>query len=336
MSTAKYVIAGQSNRIDPLSIPMDIENYAPKFSDWARLINVDPDNTGGCSLRKGYLLTASLVGAHSLWSNPYNPQEAYYVEGSVLKMRSVSGVVTPLRAVTAGLRMFYIQVNDIVAYSNGADNGIIEKGVDYPTPLIMPGVYKLPMVSGRCLEWYNGRLYTGISENGAHALVCSDSLDTPGGVQSMDDRQCIVAQFDGPITMIQRVESPSAAGLYVSAGESTFYFSGSDPVVDESSAQILVDSFGAVIGSNTPCPLSLVDKGQAKGYGAFWVAGGRVCFGTPSGSVEFLDKFAVSLAHEGTGIIREEGGAAHYLFTLSGITGTGNIFIPENIDVSVN
>lgn len=335
MPTAKYLIQGESNRIDPLNIPMNPDSRTPLFSDWSRLINVDVDDFSGCAMRKGYTVSSAGSGVHSFWSNPLAPKEAYFVEGNILKMRSLAGQVSIVRTgLTVGLRMFYSQINDVVAYSNGTERGVIEQGMSV-VPFIPSDPFKLPFPAGRCLEWHNGRLYTFIAENGAYALVCSDSLDTPGGIESMDDRQCIVAQFDGPGTMIQHVEQPGGFGLFVSAGSSTFYFPGSDPVASEDMAQYQVDQFPAVLGSNTPVPVKLVGNGGA-GFGAFWVAGDRVCYGAPSGEVVALDKLAVPYATEGTGIIRQENGTAHYLFTLSGIQGTGNIFVPRTIDVDSN
>lgn len=331
MPTAKYTFRWQNNRIDPLNIPMDPDSRTPTFTEWSRLVNVDTDNFNGCALRSGYQLAQSATNAHSLWSNPYNPREAYYVEDTTLKMRSLNGVVTILRqGITAGMRMFFAQVNDVVWYSNGVERGIIELGVAL-APFIPADPFKLPMVAGRCVEWFNGRLYTGVSENGAHALVCSDSLDVPGGIESMDDRTSIVAHFDSPVTMIQRID----AGLFVGTERDVFFFTGEDPFVEEGFKQHHVDNHGAVLGTNIPVKAELTPA-QGRGFGAFWVAGDRVCFAAPTGELAFDDKLALPIASEGYGCIREVNGAAHYLFTLSGVTDTANTFTPRNIDVTEN
>jgi hypothetical protein len=331
MSTAKYLISGQSNRVDAFNLPMSPDSRTPLFTEWARLANVDVDDFGGCALRKGYIAATAGNGVHSLWSNPLHPTDGYFVEQGTLKVRRADGIVIPLRSgLTLGMRMFYCQVNNVVAYSNGMERGIIEDYIDCG-PFVPTDEFKLPFPAGRCLEWHNGRLYTGIEENGAYALVCSDSLDTPGGVESMDDRQCNVAQFDGPITMIQHVEAPGGTGLFIGAGGATFYLPGSDPVAAEDMGEYQVDRYGAVLGSNVPVQAGLVGKGGT-GFGAFWVAGDRVCYGAPSGEVVALDKLAVPVATEGTGMIREANGAAHYVFTLSGIGGTANTFEPWQID----
>lgn len=305
MSTTSYQFTGMNNVDDPTNVGAPVPNSRQLiFTQMTSMVNADPDNFGGCQLRPGQV-SVSGTAAHSGWSNPYNPQEMFCVQGTNLKRLWPDGSLTTIRSgLTAGLRMAFCQVNDVVAYSNGIERGVIEQGKD-TAPFVPSDPYKLPMVAGQFMEWYNGRLYV-LKDN---VLYCSDSLDVPGGIESMDERQNVVAVFDGMGSMLQRVEN----GLFVSAGKETFFFQGDDPWVDGGFAQRSIAPYAAVPYTSVPVKADLLGMDGLTGWACMWVSERYVCIGGNSGFFLKLEKLAIKAGKDGAAVLREQNGTAHYL-----------------------
>lgn len=119
--------------------------------------NVDIDDTGRVSRRKGY--TRVLTGSwHSLFSGS---EYMIGVSGDALCILKLSGtgfVSTPIRNVTPLARMSYAKVwngrQEVIYYANGTEYGKIVNELSYPLSM---GDYVGPVTS-RNLEVMDGRL----------------------------------------------------------------------------------------------------------------------------------------------------------------------------------
>lgn len=330
MPTVTFFKTYGMNNVDD---PKDVGAPVPKikqliYTEGVLFENVDPNNNGGCSLRKGRE-TVYNGAPHSGWGNG---NEAYFVENGQLKRFFPDNTATVIReAVAADRRMVYCQVNDIVVYSNGAQWGILEKGVDVP-PFVPTLPFKERMVAGEFIEYYNGRLYAlkNLEElPGQSALYCSDSLDVPGGIESMDERFNIVAVFDGTGSLLLAVDD----GLFVAAGNETFFFLGADPVVggfDQRSKAL----YGAIPHASVSFKAELLGIDGVTGTAGMWASERNICIGGNGGFFLELDKIAIQPGTEGAGILREQNGVAHCLFTVCNVTDEKyNAFQPRAIDV---
>lgn len=325
MPTTTYTFTGMNNVDDPANVGSPVPNIRQLiFTEMSAMVNADPDNHGGCALRPGQV-SVSATATHSGWANPYNPQEMLCVQGTDLKRLWPDGSLTTIRSrVTAGLRMAFCQVNDVIAYSNGIEQGIIEQGQD--TAQFIPlDPFKLPMVAGQFLEWYNGRLYA-LKNN---VLYCSDSLDTPGGIESMDERQNVVAVFDGMGTMLQRVDN----GLFVASGKETFFFQGADPWIDGGFDQRSIAPYGAIPYTSVPVKADLLGIDGLNGWACIWTSERHVCIGGNSGFFLPVEKLALKAGKEGAAVLRERNGTAHYLAVTRDTTGEYNQWQAPKIEV---
>lgn len=280
----------------------DPNSRALVYTEAADMLNVDPNDKGGGSLRGGAVLDMIGSGTHSGWSDG---KQAYFIEAGMLK-RFWPGVGSDILAVLESDEpAAFCPVNDIVVMSNGKDFKVIEDG-EVSTPFVPSDPFKEPMTPGQHLEFYNGRLYSALD----NVVYASDSLDTPGGIEQMDERKNVVAVFASAVQMIKRV----SGGLYISDMKETFFFAGSDPFIDEGFRQDPVFPYPALNGSVkevTPGQLGLDIKGEC----CMWATDRGVCVGLPSGSAFNASEnvYHPPSGKRGAGLVRSENGQVHYL-----------------------
>ncbi len=226
------------------------------------LLNIDIDDENMSHRRKGYAETPIVSGSgiHSWWSNG---EIGLFVEGTDFKKIEKDLTVTTLIVqVNPTERIAYVAANDRIFFSNNAIIGYIYRGLSYP--FLEPNqAFKIKMVGGHILEFYNSRLYTA---NGSNLFYSDATILT-----QMDQRKNAKA-FPGRITMVKAVGD----GLYVSstdknAGDKTYFLKGGDPG-DFASIQVLDEA--AIEGS------AISMDGDDIGRGA---SGKTVYFLTPSG-----------------------------------------------------
>jgi hypothetical protein len=234
-------------------------------------------------------------------------------------------VTFSIRSGLPDLPMAFIQVNDVVRYGNGVEHGIIENGID-TAPFVPTLNFKTSMVPGNFLEFYNGRLYA-LQDN---VLYCSDSLDVPGGIESMDTRHNVVAVFDGPGSMLRRTDT----GLFVSAGGGTFFFRGDDPAGDRGGfEQISVAPYPAVRGTDQPIKAELLGIEGWRGWAALWYSAQGICAGSAEGVFQNLTQHSAALPAgiRGTSAIRQDGGLVHYVAAVQPLGSVFNQFRPLGV-----
>lgn len=357
MAEITYTLRSMNNLLDPTNVGApDPKRRDLVFTEVLQLLNVDPSNSNSASLRPGRIAVAAGAGIHSGWSNPFGvPAEAYYVQAGNLwrltaaatqplvsdKPPAVTPAVSLIRTGLADLPMSFVQVNDVVRYSNGVECGVIEGGKD-SDPFRPSDPFKAPMVAGVFEEFYNGRLYALIANPAADdgaVLICSDPLDVPGGIESMDTRHNVVAVYDGAPRGICRVDD----GLYVSAGNETFYHDGDDAVTgltptykSEGFRQKSVAPYGMIPGTIRPIKAEMLGLDGIKGWCCIWASDRGVCVGGSGGVFFNLTKDQVSYptGARGTAIVREMLGITHYVFTIQAAAPVGyNQFLPRTVDL---
>ena len=319
-ATAIFDPDGMNNVDDPYVVGRSFANGSCNQALY--MANVDPAPVKRTRLGRQQVLAVS--GLTSGWSNPYNPIEGYFVNGPLLNHIDQAGSITVVRySMILGLPVSFCQVNDVTVYSNGQQFGIIENLQDtapfYPSPVIANQLgsyipsYKERMVAGQFMEFYNGRLYALVNnyQGKPCALVCSDTLDTPGWIESMDVRQNVVAEFDGEATMLARVDN----GLFVGTTIETFFLHMADAVLDGGmQAQRSVAPYGVVPG--TQQPILAEDTGiKAQGNMQIWASARGVCLGGSGGTFINLTENTYSYPPGalGAAIVREQQGLTHYV-----------------------
>ena len=287
--------------------------------------NIDPGTVK--RRRLGRQPALALAGLSSGWSNPYDPFEGYFLNGTILNRLDSAGNIIPVRyTMISGLPVNFCQVNDLVVYSNGIQFGVIENGVDtvpfYPPLMIQNQLgssipsYKTRMVAGKIMEFFNGRLYALVDnyQGKPCALVCSDSLDTPGWIESMDVRQNVVAEFDGEGAMLARVDD----GLFVGTTIETFFLGLKDSVVDGGlEVQRSVAPYAVIPGTAQPI------KGEITGLKVggnlrIWASARGICVGGSGGSFINLTENTVSYppGQTGAALVREQNGEVHFVCSM--------------------
>lgn len=331
MRNATYTFLGANNVDDPADVGAPLDSRELVFTEVVKLVNVDPDNRGGAALRPGREQASVATGLHSGWSDPHTPDIGYFVNGTFLNRVDAAGALTIVKYdLIPGRHVTFCQINDALVYSNGLQFGVIENGADTP-PFTPTAPFKVRMVAGSAMEFYNGRLYTLVDNYDGTpgcALICSDSLDTPGGIESMDTRQNIVGVFRGAGKMVCRVESKDGGGLFVSAGDETFWLAGRDAVLEGGfAAQESVAPYAAIPGTARAIKGELL-KGNLSGNACIWASTRGVCVGAAGGVFLNVSEKKVSYpdGQVGTAVVREENGLVHYVFVLQGAGTAYNTF----------
>lgn len=300
MANLVYKFHGENNVDDPTRIDSTFNPRIQKtYCEVASLVNVDTSPDGDVQLRNGF----SQVLAGAFHSAREIGGRVYLVNDGWIKTFNGTGLSGGIAAVSPSLPVAFCKVGDVVAYSNGVDFGVIENGVVTP-PLTPSAPFKVRMHPGQLLEFYNGRLYSFYNET----LYCSDSLDSGGGIEQMDSRDCVVAVFDTQGTMLKATSS----GLWVGTRDETVFLRGGDPI--EGFDFVPIVSYGVSLGS----PQTAGEGTQDGKNTIIWASERGICTGGDSG--EFSNKSLGKIAYnfgDGPGLLREQNGAIHYLCTMN-------------------
>ena len=293
LTGATYMFSGLNNMIDPYNLPID-KGQLPKAE------NVDINNTNSISRRSGYLNKISTTSAHSGWSNG---STALYVDGGYLK--SFNGTSsTTIDIVTPNKKMYYVDANDVIVYSNGIESGFI--GGSFTQTTTYSKDFKEPTKLGILLCFYNGRIYHA-KEN---TLFCTDSFD----IEHADVRQQKVATFADAITMIRRVNS----GLFVGTEKQVIFLKGTD-AVSGGFDLIIKANYGVVLGSDSAITTEYLSEGQGVGEAVIFTTTEGVCIGTDSGSFKnhSIATLSIPSSYSSASMIRDINGFKQYIVSLN-------------------
>lgn len=166
-----------------------------------------------------------------------------------------------------------------------------------------------PLPPGEIVRFWNGRQLVASGP----VLYWSEAL-----MYGQGRLQANYVRFNAPITMVAPVGQGAEAGLFVAAGERTYYLSGADP---KAWRRQIVDPHGAVPGSQLEVD-GLVLGMDNGGNVQYWLSTeGQFMVGTPGGQVQALhkDRFVAPVNVErATTVLREVGGLRHMLTVLRG------------------
>jgi hypothetical protein len=201
---------GINNTDDPMRM------VAKKGAYLTRGMNVDIDDKLLLSRRDGF--TRRVVGAniHSLWSHE---DVCLYCDGggSLLRLNPGYASTTLLSGLEPNARFCYAPFNDRVYFSNDIFIAHVkQEGNTVYYPPTPTDRYKVAVKPGHIMEYFNARLYVAWNS----VLWMTDPLNP-----DMIDMRNGFKVFRGRITMVKAVKD----GLYVSAGDATYFVEGSDP-----------------------------------------------------------------------------------------------------------
>lgn len=304
MDRIEYTFVGMNNVDDPASVGAPVpESRRLIFTEGVSIINADPDNTGGVSLRPGQV--ARYAGnVLSMWGDD---ELILFHEGILLKrFWPETLTATTLRIGLGALQpAVFCRVNDLVVYTDGAIISRVFEGKDYPIPTPTEE-FKLPVPPGQCLALFYRRLLIGSGE----VLYISD----PDTVAQMDSRLCQFP-FGGRIKLIAPVDT----GVYVGAGEAIYFLTGRGPTEwSQPGAVRKVASYAAIPGTAVSLKAELTDLSNAHGNITQFTTTRGICYGL--NGREFVNvtehKVQPPPGKTGCAVLREQNGLTHYLTVL--------------------
>lgn len=154
-----------------------------------------------------------------------------------------------------------------------------------------------PMPAGHIVRYQNGRQYVARGRE----VLWSEPLRY--GLWNPKNR----VLFSDSIAVLEPVGDAGDAGIYVAAGERTYWLDGADP---KDFTQRIVHSHGAVRGSALSVPAEVFDP-QARGVVSAWLSNnGHFCIGMPGGKLASLKEgeAVVDGADSAAVMLREDGG----------------------------
>ena len=286
---------GLNTKTDPVRI-----DFNPKtgVTDLAAAVNVDIDDTGRISRRKGFTKVKT-ADCHSLFCDGgecvYASGTSLYILGSDYTSRSVA-------TVTEGAKLSYAQVNDVLFYTNGYEKGLIRDGVaddwekgTYVGPTTDREISNPPI--GTHIGWYKARMYV------SQANVVWYSEPFSYGAFDLARNHLL---FANPVTMIRPVKS----GIFFSTSDKTYYVGGDEP--REFNLRLVAD-YPAI--SYTDCSTTLRVLFDKNGNPFFNLSGGAKsaiwnsihgpCYGASDGSFYALleDKITLPNGITGSGLV---------------------------------
>jgi len=117
-----------------------------KLDDLSVALNVDLNDDGVVSRRKGFSAPEIVGDYHSLWSGA---GVCLAVSGTTLNRILPGYTATALRTdLTTGRRLSYYAVGNRAYYSNGVETGVVESGEDRSWGIVPPGRISATAVSG--------------------------------------------------------------------------------------------------------------------------------------------------------------------------------------------
>ena len=215
--------------------------------------NADIDDNGKSHLRDGFgSAIVSSTNIRSLWAND---DICLYLQGTNFKRLSTGDVpVTLIEDVSGDDDFSYTFNGNYVFFSNMGIIGYIDvrTGLPYPFPLPTEN-FKVRMVGGQILEWFNSRLYAAHNTN----LFFSDATIPT----RMDTRKNAIS-FKSRITMAKGVDD----GMYVSDSEKVYFEAGRSPISEF--VEIPKLDFPAIEGMSVVA----IPKGKSTTRVVYWLA----------------------------------------------------------------
>lgn len=272
---------GLDNRSPPTRMPTDDngQQIAARIAQ-----NIEFYKDGFVRRRPGITLTETLSGAHSGWSHPQWPNQAFVVAGGVLYQvtRTHTNIaLTSLISSIGDTPMRYCQLFDRIYATNGLHLIRIKDGAATdledeettlpPTYTAVEPVRRMP--AGDHIARHAGRLVVAINQT----LWLSESIAPEW--RAMRTR---FKPMEQPITMLAGIDD----GLYIGMDDVTIFAQGADP-----NTWVRVESYarGAIEGTLTWMPAEWFGGREYgdKGFAPVWRdTDDLLCIGRPGGMVQ--------------------------------------------------
>jgi len=306
----QYTFSGMNNITDPINLDVT----TGKVVDG---INVDFDDENSAITRRGY--TVEYTGSyHSGWNND-DGTTAHMISGGWIYEFDGEGAPYAIIQLSNNNHCEFCQVNDVVVYSNGTDFGVL--GGSFNQRQTYSPKFKTATLGGRCLEFYNGRLYFARG----NSIYCTDTFD----VEHVDVRFSRVATVQHTITMCKCVED----GLWIGTEKYVYFLAGKD--IREGFIQTIVARAGVVYG--TACKINTEDipKAQNTNSGVVFLTTGGICSGGNSG--KYINHSSTDVSFDvgtsGTATISTTKGISQYKVVVN--TGDASDYNPYVVDIDI-
>lgn len=305
-----------------VSDPLDVGARIPKikqliFTELADLVNADPDDDGGCSLRPGFIKRYS-GNVRSMFAND---DVFLFQEGPALKSLNLVDYTSSFLnlSLNPSADAVFCDVNGLIVYSDGTSIRKVYQGADYAlaTPT---NTFKEPTPPGRCFAVFKQHLLVGQDDG----FVVTD----PEVVDEMDSRQCYFP-LGGPAIEIIPVDG----GLYVSTDERTYYIEGHGlPQWLQPGTVREVLNIPIIPGTGIRLTGEQTGLDNVSGNICLFATSMGYCYGLPGGIViTTRDKVRPGPGYvAGTAVLREMDGMRHYLTVLRT---AGDVFHGEVLNV---
>jgi len=280
---------GLNMRQDPARMKFDPETGVQELPE---AVNVDIEDTGRVSMRKGYTLRRS-GAAHSLFAHAghcfFCSEDSLYELRPDYSARSLGYGLTP------GLRMSHAPVGTDIFHSNGVQNGVIDllrgtvkawAGKDYVGPPLTYGIRKPPV--GHLVDVFGGRVLVAVDDAVLPSLPFAPYWFAP---------QRYAVRFGSRLTLMRSVQD----GVWVADRHATYFLAGPDP---EQWGIVPKAPYPAIPGTEADVDASVVGELKKRGIdgkAVMWASREGVCVGAAGGVFVNLTQDAVSLPEAASG-----------------------------------
>ncbi len=284
-----------------------LTDYEMEFNWLKTATNVDIDDNNKLSIRNG---TDSVLSAdvHSIWSNG---EICLFRQTDTLKKLNIvtsSPLVVSSTILVSGLStkkfpMNYLDVNGVVYFCDGINNGIIENG-EYrtwgsSTPLVNDiEVLEQPPV-GSFLVYYNSRIF--VIENNVVWYSEPNSFE----YFNLSNNYLM---FENPVTMFAPVES----GIWAGTNEEIDFLRGDDAT---SLKRIVRSTYGVTSNNYQEIEGGSVGDGRITGKIIVFFSKNGVCLGTNDGILINISesRFTFPDMNKTVSLLRRNSGSNQYI-----------------------
>lgn len=279
---------GLNNNMDPARIRFD-----PKtgVQDLAAAYNVDHDETGRLSRRKGFSSTARTENVHSLFCDG---GECVFATGSSLCVLNSDYSYSAVASVTPGAQVAYLQLHNRVYWANGFEKGYVEDGENHAWVI---GTYVGPATTR---QYYDPPVGTHLAHHGGRIFVIQGKVawhSEPFNLNAFD----LVRNYL-PFQSNLRMFRPVRDGVWVSTQRKIYFLAGTIP---SEYARMETAAYPAIEWTDAPLDLENLGAGELTGKGAIWTSTKGVCVGLPGGQMINLTYKKVNYpdARKGAGLV---------------------------------
>lgn len=266
--------AGLNTKHDPQRLLAGTKDD-PGLIEFSQAVNVAIDDRGLVELRPGSTSLHSGI-FHSLFRDD---GECFVVQenttdAAIMQVAADYSLSVVKTGLTKNLRMAWMQVNDSVFCSNGAQRGIINNGIwyDWPTPAAWSGPDSSEVFSPAPNSLHMAHR-SGVVGLACGNTVCFNRVPFNYFLFNLTDD---AITFPSKVLMVAAVDG----GFYVSDEHAVWFFRGDHP---RNFTQIKADEHPAVEWSLAHNPLDLSDIMDIQGYAAVWINKDGIRVGMPDG-----------------------------------------------------